>query len=32
VARPKAHLNWSEFALTFLIAGAASIVGDLSSF
>jgi hypothetical protein len=28
VSRPDAHLAWSEFALTFLIAGAAWIVGD----
>lgn len=32
VANPQAHLSWSEFALTFLIAGAAWMVGDLSSF
>jgi hypothetical protein len=32
VARPEAHLNWSEFALTFLITGAAWMVADLSSF
>ena len=30
-AHPEAHLNWSECALTFLIAGAASMVADLSS-
>ena len=32
IARPHAHLNWSEFALTFLITGAAWMVGDLKSF
>ena len=32
VARPEAHLNWSEFGLTFLITGAAWMVGDLRSF
>ena len=32
IAHPEAHLNWSEFALTLLIAGAAWIVGDLESF
>jgi len=32
IARPKAHINWSEFGLTFLITGAAWIVGDLRSF
>ena len=32
IAHPEAHLNWSEFALTFLIAGAAWMVGDLRSF
>jgi len=31
IAHPEAHLNWSEFALTFLIAGAAWMVGDLES-
>ena len=31
-AHPEAHLNWSEFALTFLIAGAAWMVADLRSF
>ena len=30
IAHPKAHLNWSEFALTFLIAGAAWVVADSS--
>jgi hypothetical protein len=29
IAHPEAHLNWSEFALTLLIAGAAWMVGDL---
>ena len=28
IARPKAHFIWSEFALTFLITGAAWVVGD----
>ena len=32
IAAPKAHLNWSEFALTFLITGAAWMVADLKSF
>jgi len=32
IAHPEAHLNWSEFALTFLIAGASWMVADLSSF
>jgi hypothetical protein len=32
IAHPEAHLNWSEFALTFLITGAAWTVGDLRSF
>ena len=31
VAAPKAHFAWSEFALTFLIAGAAWIVSGLPS-
>jgi len=31
VAHPEAHLNWSEFALTFLITGAAWMVADLKS-
>ena len=31
VAHPKAHFNWSEFALTFLITGAAWMVADLKS-
>jgi uncharacterized membrane protein YphA (DoxX/SURF4 family) len=32
IAHPEAHGNWSEFALTFLITGAAWVVSDLSSF
>ena len=28
IAHPEAHLNWSEFVLTFLIAGSAGIVGS----
>jgi hypothetical protein len=32
IAHPQAHLIWSEFALTFLIAGAAWMVADLKSF
>jgi hypothetical protein len=28
IAHPQAHLNWSEFALNFLIAGASWIVAD----
>jgi len=32
IARPQAHLNWSEFGLTFLITGAAWMVADLRSF
>jgi hypothetical protein len=32
IARPKAHLNWSEFGLTFLITGASWMVADLRSF
>ena len=31
-AHPAAHLNWSEFALTFLIAGASWMVSSLSHF
>ena len=31
IAHPEAHGNWSEFALTFLITGAAWIVADLRS-
>jgi hypothetical protein len=29
IAHPAAHLVWSEFALNFLIAGAAWMVADL---
>jgi len=32
IAHPGTHLNWSEFALTFLITGAAWTVADLNSF
>ena len=32
IARPEAHFNWSEFALTFLITGATWMVADLRSF
>jgi hypothetical protein len=32
IARPQAHLNWSEFGLTFLITGASWMVADLKSF
>ena len=32
IARPAAHLNWSEFGLTLLITGAAWMVADLRSF
>ena len=32
IAHPESHGNWSEFALTCLIAGAAWVVGDLRSF
>jgi len=32
IAHPKAHLNWSEFGLNFLITGAAWMVADLRSF
>jgi hypothetical protein len=32
IARPRAHLNWSECVLTFLITGAAWMVADLKSF
>jgi len=32
IAHPEAHLNWSEFVLTFLIAGAAWMVADLRPF
>jgi uncharacterized membrane protein YphA (DoxX/SURF4 family) len=31
IAHPEAHGNWSEFALTFLITGAAWTVADLNS-
>jgi hypothetical protein len=31
IAHPRAHLNWSEFCLTFLITGAAWVVGDFWS-
>ncbi len=31
IAHPEAHLNWSEFSLTFLITGAAWMVADLRS-
>jgi len=31
ITHPEAHLNWSEFALTFLIAGASWMVADLRS-
>jgi hypothetical protein len=32
IAHPQAHLGWSEFALTFLITGAAWTAADLKSF
>ena len=32
VAQPRAHGNWSEFALNFLITGAAWMVAELRSF
>ena len=32
IAHPKAHFNWSECVLTFLITGAAWTVADLKSF
>ena len=32
IAHPEAHGNWSEFALTLLITGAAWMVADLRSF
>lgn len=32
IAYPEAHLNWSEFALTFLITGSAWMVAELRSF
>jgi hypothetical protein len=28
IAHPQAHLNWSEFALTFLITGASWVVAE----
>jgi hypothetical protein len=31
IAHPDAHLNWSEFALNFLIAGAAGVVAESNS-
>jgi len=31
IAHPEAHLNWSEFALTLQITGAAWVIGDLRS-
>jgi uncharacterized membrane protein YphA (DoxX/SURF4 family) len=31
IAHPEAHLNWSEFGLTFLITGAVWMVADLRS-
>jgi hypothetical protein len=32
MAHPKAHFNWSECVLTFLVAGATWVVADLKSF
>jgi hypothetical protein len=32
IAHPRAHFNWSECALTFLVTGAAWMVADLKSF
>ena len=32
MAHPETHLNWSEFALTFLITGAAWMVADTISY
>ncbi len=32
IAHPKAHFNWSECALTFLVTGAAWVVAELKSF
>jgi uncharacterized membrane protein YphA (DoxX/SURF4 family) len=32
ITHPQAHFNWSECALTFLVTGAAWMVGDLKSF
>ncbi len=31
IAHPEAHLNWSEFALTWLMTGAAWVVGDATA-
>ncbi len=31
IEHPEAHLNWSEFTLTFLITGAALMVADVSA-
>jgi hypothetical protein len=31
IAHPKAHFNWSECTLTFLVTGAAWVVGDLKT-
>ena len=31
IAHPKAHFNWSECVLTFLVTGAAWVVADLKS-
>ena len=32
IAHPKAHFNWSECILTFLVTGAAWTVAELKSF
>jgi hypothetical protein len=32
IAHPESHLNWSEFALTFLMTGAVGAVSELRSF
>jgi hypothetical protein len=32
IAHPKAHFNWSECVLTFLVTGAAWVVANLKSF
>ncbi len=32
IAHPKAHFNWSECVLTFLVTGAAWVVAELKSF
>ena len=32
IAHPEAHLNWSEFGLTFLITGAVWMLADVKSF